>query len=193
MNYFTADLHLGHKNIIELASRPFLTTDLMDEALIRIWNNKVKGNDTVYIVGDLLFDKTKAEQYIKELKGKKVILIGNHDLGWFNQIDVNKYFVESALMIEKNLCNHMITLSHYPLLEWRGGRKDLDCKKLGYHVHGHIHGRCNEKYRQLYLMPHALNAGVDVNNFEPVTFEELCHNNAIHKKKMLQKLEGDTE
>ena len=71
MNYFTSDLHLGHRNIIRLCNRPFATIEEMDETLIRNWNAKVTNGDTVYILGDLLFRNEKpAEEYLKQLKGK---------------------------------------------------------------------------------------------------------------------------
>ena len=59
MNYFTSDLHLGHRNIIRLCNRPFATIEEMDETLIRNWNAKVTKGDTVYILGDLLFRHEK--------------------------------------------------------------------------------------------------------------------------------------
>ena len=67
MNYFTSDLHLGHRNIIRLCNRPFATIEEMDETLIRNWNAKVTNGDTVYILGDLLFRNEKpAEEYLKQ-------------------------------------------------------------------------------------------------------------------------------
>ncbi len=188
MIYFTADLHLGHKNVIKLAERPFSTVAEMDEALVRNWNDRVKGNDTVYILGDLMCKCQDPEAYLRELKGKKVLILGNHDAGWLEKIDKDKYFIKTALMHEQSLCDHMLTLCHYPMLEWRASRKESNCKKLGYLVHGHIHGRCDEAYKELYKLPHALNAGVDVNGFEPVTFDELRERNFLHKQRMLKEL-----
>lgn len=185
MIYFTADLHLGHKNILKLSNRPFTKIDAMDEVLINNWNKKVKGNDTVYIMGDLIYKSQEPEKYLKELKGKKVLIMGNHDGGWLSKIAAEKYFIKTTMLLEQSLCNHMITLCHYPMLEWRGSRKDFNCKRLGYLIHGHIHDRVEDKYLELFKSPHALNAGVDINNFEPVTFDELVANNIKHKKSLL--------
>ena len=51
--YFTSDLHFGHKNIIRYDHRPFSSVQEMDAELIRRWNNKVKDEDLVYILGDV--------------------------------------------------------------------------------------------------------------------------------------------
>ena len=50
-------------------------------------------------------------------------------------------------------------------------------------IHGHIHGNTDADYWQ-YLRSHEriLNASVEVNNYEPVTFEELVENNRRYKE-----------
>ncbi len=42
MNYYTADLYFGHKGVIDLDHRPFETVEVMDEAMISLWNQRVK-------------------------------------------------------------------------------------------------------------------------------------------------------
>lgn len=80
MNYYIADLHLGHTNIIRLSNRPYTTVDEMDKDLIDKWNSVVSDNDDIYIVGDLIFRTNKGyEYYLKQLRGKKHLIIGNHD------------------------------------------------------------------------------------------------------------------
>ncbi len=184
MIYFTADLHLGHKNLLKISNRSFPTVEEMDARLVENWNRKVKGNDTIYIAGDLCHKADDPEKYLAQLKGKKVLIRGNHD-GWVEKIDKEKYFITVTPFLEQSLFGRTITFCHYPMLEWKGSRKGLDCARLGYHIHGHIHDRKDELYRSLFSSPNALNAGVDINNFEPVTFEELCENNRIFKEKAL--------
>jgi calcineurin-like phosphoesterase family protein len=50
-------------------------------------------------------------------------------------------------------------------------------------IHGHIHGNTNADYWP-YLKTHEriLNASVEINNYEPVTFDELVENNRLFKE-----------
>lgn len=59
MIYFTSDLHLGHANVIRHCNRPFSSAEELDEVLIQNWNSRVTNNDTVYILGDLMFRNQK--------------------------------------------------------------------------------------------------------------------------------------
>ena len=56
--FYTADLHLGHANIIKYCNRPFKDVDQMNETLIRNWNSRVKPEDTVIHNGDFCFKNT---------------------------------------------------------------------------------------------------------------------------------------
>ena len=59
MNYYIADLHLGHNNIRRMSNRPFTTIEEMDKTIIRNWNSRVSDNDDVYILGDFNADKLR--------------------------------------------------------------------------------------------------------------------------------------
>ena len=184
MTYFTSDLHFGHGNIIKLCNRPFADVESMDTALIENWNKKVKKNDTVYVLGDIVWDKKLVGYYMERLAGTKILIAGNHDSTWVRRDECKAYFEKTLPYLEAHLNGHPITMCHYPMLEWASSREELG-RKLGYHIHGHIHNRISEEYRQLYLSFNALNAGVDVNGFEPVTFEELIANNMRFKLEAL--------
>lgn len=181
MNYFISDTHFGHKNLIQLCDRPFDSVENMDETMISIWNRKVGKNDTVYIVGDLICKSNQSpEWYLNRLNGKKVLILGNHDDEWLQDIEPSRFFEEVARYKEILVANRPITLCHYPMLEWRNSRK-VGSGKLGYLIHGHIHNLTTPLYRTLFEIGNALNAGVDINGFEPVTFEELERNNELFK------------
>lgn len=183
MIYYTSDLHIGHANILKHCNRPFSNVDEMNEALIENWNRRLCHNDTVFVLGDLFFrNALPASHYLERMKGKKHLIIGNHDRGWMKQTDVMRYFEDISLMREVVDRGRKLTLCHYPMLAWNG------CGKGAYHIYGHVHSNLDHGYGSiLAAMPHALNACVDVNHFQPVTFEELqINNNRIRQQEIWQ-------
>ena len=184
MIYYVSDLHLGHANIIKLCNRPFSSVDEMDEFLINAWNKKVTNQDTVYIIGDLLWKSADINKYLPRLKGKKILITGNHDRNQVDKEEYKKYFKLITPYLETKVDNLTVTMCHYPLVEWRDSRK-VGSKKLGYLIHGHIHNNYRPEYRCLFVCPNALNAGADVNGFCPVTIDELIANNEKFKLETL--------
>lgn len=179
MIYFTSDLHLGHKNVLKLCNRPFGSIEEMDACLIENWNSRVTNNDTVYILGDLMFrNSVPPEEYLLKLKGKKHLIRGNHDRDWMKKVDIDKYFVSNENLSFISDGKHRITICHYPMMSWP------HMSTNGYMVFGHIHHNTDAVYwpiiEQSELM---LNAGVDINGFKPVTFDEMVENNVNHKIK----------
>ena len=51
MVYFTADMHFGHRAIINMQSRPFESVEEMNRVLLQNFNSVVHKDDTVYILG----------------------------------------------------------------------------------------------------------------------------------------------
>ena len=90
--FFTADLHLGHTNVIKYCNRPFQTVEEMNEKLIENWNERISDKDEIYVIGDFAFMGTKqTEEVLKRLKGRKYLLRGNHDKN-LNETMALKYF-----------------------------------------------------------------------------------------------------
>jgi len=173
MIYFTADLHLGHANVIRFCNRPFQSVEEMDEALIAYWNAVVKNNDDIYILGDLFYrNAIPAEETLKKLKGRKHLILGNHDKSWTAAIDLPRYFAEVTNLLTYKRDGVKYTLCHYAMLSWEGRGHG------GYMIHGHNHNNPLD-YTDKYL----LNAGVDINSFKPVTLDELIRNNESFKEK----------
>ena len=176
MFYFTADTHFGHENCIRMCDRPFETIEEMNETLIENWNRKVKGNDTICIVGDMFFRCEDPEPILRRLYGKKRLIVGNHDSSWMSKCDYEKYFVSVDDFLQISDGKHSLTLCHYPLLTWKHWSRS-------FMIHGHIHADTRMDFWPcIKARDNVLNAGVDLNNFEPVTFDELLENNRIFKE-----------
>ena len=175
MIYYISDLHLGHENIIRLCNRPYKTLDEMQADIITKWNTKIKKDDTVYILGDMFF-KQKNNQYViqtlNKLNGNKILIKGNHDQ--FLNVIGNVYFyfqkVTDYMKIQDN--GRQVILFHYPIEEWDGFFRG------SYHLYGHVHNNSKD----LDSISRRYNVGVDVNNFYPMTLDELIERNKIWEK-----------
>lgn len=179
MIYFIADTHFGHKNIIRLCNRPFKDIEEMNNTLIKNWNHKVRGNDTIYILGDMFFRCYNVEEILRQLKGKKHLIIGNHDSSWINKVNLDKYFLSVSDLKVISDGKRAITLCHYPMLTWKHQMRS-------YMIHGHIHNNTDADFFPLLTSrKNVLNAGVDINHFKPATFDELLINNTEFKNRSL--------
>ena len=175
MIYFTADNHFGHKNIISLCSRPWKTVAEMDEAMIALWNERVRPTDTVFILGDLFFRAKNVESALARLKGRKRLIVGNHDGPWMKELNPERYFESVDRYLEVSDGQHGLVLCHYPLLSWNHPTRT-------YMIHGHIHTDTDLDFWPLIrARDRMLNAGADLNGYRPVTFEELLANNVRFK------------
>ena len=177
MNYYIADTHFGHENVIKMCGRPFKNIQEMNETIIKNWNSKVKGGDHVYILGDMFFRCEAPEPILHSLKGKKHLIIGNHD-SWTKRKELQKYFESIDNYLEFSDGQNYLVLSHYPMLSYHRERR-----KNTYMIHGHIHADTDADFFPLLLYrDRILNAGVDLNNYTPVTLDELLLNNRGRKR-----------
>lgn len=79
MNWFTSDIHLGHKNVIKYCNRPFTSIEEMHEYIIKHWNETVKPEDKIYVLGDFSFSPKWVTELVPKLNGYKILVMGNHD------------------------------------------------------------------------------------------------------------------
>ena len=168
MNYYIADTHFGHDNIRRLSHRPFQSIEEMDETLIKNWNRKITDEDDVYILGDFSFKGKDPIFYLKQLKGRKHLITGNHDKAILKNPDCRKLFVEIADLKTIQDGENRIVCCHYPLVEWDGYYRNT------LHFYGHVHNNFhNETVAYASRMKNAYNVGVDVIGFEPKTAKEI--------------------
>jgi len=131
--FLVSDTHFGHVGVCRFTHpddpsvklRPWDTPEEMDEEMIRRWNDRVRPNDKVYHLGDVVINR-KALPTLARLNGDKVLIRGNHDI--FRDTEYREYFRELRAY---HVLNGMI-LSHIPVHEASIGR-------FGTNIHGHLH------------------------------------------------------
>ena len=177
MIYYTADVHFGHAKVLQFDGRPFETIEEHDRFIIERWNAKVTPEDQVYIVGDFcVYSKEKSGYYLEQLNGRKYLIKGNHDSDLLKDPDAMSRFelVENICFIKDR--EYRIALCHFPLVEWH------QYYRGAWHIYGHIHSTRERAFQFLRDEEKALNAGIMINHYEPVTMEELIANNRIFKQ-----------
>lgn len=180
MIYYTADLHLGHDNVLRFDKRPFESAEEMDRTLIANWNSRVTEEDQVYIAGDLIYKSKKpAEWYLNQLRGIKYLVIGNHEKAVLESEEARNCFAAIDKMMHITDGQHQICMCHFPIVEWNGYFRGH------YHIYGHIHNARNRAYEVMKEEPRALNAGCMINQYMPVTFEELAANNRLFQEETI--------
>ena len=138
MNYYIADTHFGHRNVIKFDSRPFGSMDEMEKIIISNWNNVVNDEDVVYVLGDFSWYKEeKTLEILDMLNGKKVLIMGNHDR---ISLDVAKKFSSRVTYLEINDGENRVVMSHYPMPFWNGQFRNT------VHLYGHVHNSYQQEY-----------------------------------------------
>ena len=174
MNLYTADLHFGHKNAILFDHRPFADVKQMDEALIYLWNQRVQKDDDVWIIGDFCYRSEKSPvNYLRVLRGRKHLIIGNHDSALLKNEQALSYFVSVDKMDHIRDGEHQIVMCHFPMAEWNKSRHGSLL------IYGHIHSSRDETYEYMSKRypQQAFNAGCMINGYAPVSLRELIENN----------------
>ena len=168
MIYFTSDLHFYHEKIIQHTNRPFASREEMNQKLIHNWNKRVKDSDKIYILGDLTMKGASyATEVLMQLNGKKYLIRGNHDR-FVNQPDFNpNLFAWIKEYDELTYQNHRFILFHYPIKEWNGFFRG------SIHLHGHQHNHSSYNYENLEKGLKCFDVGVDANEMEPVSIEDI--------------------
>ena len=178
MNFYIADLHFGHMNIIRFDERPFRDIKEMEESIIKNWNNVVKRGDTVYILGDFCWDKSDEWVRIVDLLyGNKVLIVGNHDLTQYPAILKSKF---QDITHYKEIADNgkKVIMCHYPILMYNGCGSQ-NCYMLCGHVHTTPENDLLEKWRgevkSRYNVGNIINIGcmMPYMNYTPQTLEHI--------------------
>lgn len=163
--FLTADWHLG-ENRFDIMDRPFATVDQAVNQLVSNHNALVDKSDTVYVVGDVCYQKTpEFLDRVALFNGKKILIRGNHDRV-IDDAKFKKFFdqiVPEGMGVDLVVDGLKCYVTHYPTR----GKEDR------FNLVGHIHAAW--KF-QLNMM----NVGVDVHHFRPINLSKVpAHAKAV--------------
>ncbi len=179
---FTADLHLGHENIIGYCDRPFANAQAMNRSLVDGWNDVVEPDDTVWVLGDVALGRiSDTLAMVSLLNGRKLLLAGNHDRCWAGHGCRAEDWTERYLgagfaevhqgHVQLRVAARTVLACHFP---YRGDSHDRDrytehrpADRGDWLLHGHVHERWRQRGRMI-------NVGVDVWGYRPVSEQAIA-------------------
>ena len=148
--------------------------------MIANWRKRIKKNNTVLHLGDLLMGGDEYFNYFKKnvaplLTGDKYIILGNHDKRKYDYESVGFTVIKPFTMEYRG---HLISFDHYP--------KFLNNDKV-LHVHGHIHNHTYSRGEERRWGN--INVSVEAINYKPRSIARLL-NKEITRRSMLLRTPG---
>lgn len=215
MRYYISDCHFFHGAMNEkMDRRGFSDTEEMNRVMIERWNSRVRKNDEVVILGDLSWGgATETALLLRELKGKKFLLEGNHDRFLSTStFDRDLYFGWIAPYREMNDDGRKVILCHYPVFCYNGQyrlRENGDAK--AYMLYGHVHDTMDERLVNSFInrtrltevedysgqsraIPcNMINCFCMFSDYVPLTLDEWIENDRIRREKLTGEEEKGNE
>lgn len=145
-----ADLHLGHKNITKFRTQ-FTTAEEHHKTVMENFLTTVGKRDKVFLLGDIVFKEgLEYANILSALAADLVLVKGNHDAThfWANSVQ--------GLMSYKGAW-----LSHAPVHP-----QELDYRKQGFNIHGHLHGGFIND-------PRYFNVSLEHTNYRPILMTDV--------------------
>ena len=174
--FFISDTHWNHSNIIKFCDRPFKDVEEMNYKLIENWNKKVPADGLVFHLGDFAWGGYEFWKKIREqLNGDIILIKGNHDQKNMSTTAEQELFKHVTWQMLIEVEGRKLWLNHFPFLCYAGVYREP--KKLVYQCYGHVHSGQDKKGQDLprlvHTYPMQYDVGVDNNNYEPISWEEL--------------------
>lgn len=138
----------------------------MNEDYVHKWNITVDNDDDVYILGDLMLGDKSNIEFIKRLKGKIHIVLGNHDTptreAMYKELP---NVIEIAWAIKLDYRKYHFYMSHFPTLT--GNLEKEYLQQMTLNLYGHTHQNTNFYEDRPYMF----HVGVDSHNGYPVLLD----------------------
>lgn len=203
MRYYIADCHFFHAVLnVAMDEREFENVEEMNEVMIERWNQKVRRNDEVVILGDFSWGKAEeTNEVARRLNGKLFLIQGNHD-----RFLKSREFDESRFEWVKQYAElsdegRKVILSHYPMPFYNNQyRLDEAGQPKAYMLYGHVHDTADEHLlREIQKMIsstevdavgggkrmipcHMINCFCGYSDYVPLTLDEWIENDRQRKE-----------
>ena len=156
--FFIADTHFGEKDVFLTSgeAKDFYSLSAKDLKIKSKWNNVVKSEDTVYVLGDF-----GEPCFAKNLNGHKILIRGNHD-DYYDEPGPKEYEEYFDKVYDLSvLYNDFFILSHEP--------KYVSENMPYANIFGHVHN--NPIYKDVSSRSFCVSAcRLD---YEPISYEEI--------------------
>lgn len=163
-----SDPHFYHGNICRFESspgvklRPWDDANEMTEDMIQWYNEMVDDGDRVYILGDVAFSPSKFREVMSRLKGRKVLVPGNHEPRRFDKVCTDVGVEVRGYVVKKGFI-----MSHIPIHPGSLSRWTLN-------IHGHTHSNnVEEEGYPGSADPRYFCACVEQTNFRPILLDDI--------------------
>lgn len=169
MIFLTSDLHFGHNREFIWKVRGYSSVEEMNEDIIQKWNSIVSDEDDVYILGDVILGSVDNIEYVKRLRGRIHIVLGNHDTKARHKLysELPNVCEIAPVGIKLEYEKYTFTLTHFPMLT--GNLEKESLKQMTLNLYGHTHQTTNF-YNDMPFMYHV---GVDSHNSYPVLLDDI--------------------
>lgn len=125
----SSDLHLGHNNICKYRTN-FKTPEEHHETLFENLAMSVNKSDTLYLLGDIAFDKYWLGR-VADIKCRhKKLVCGNHDIDHHKMRELCDAFDS----VDTLLSRRNVWLTHCPI-------HPQEIRGRSGNIHGHLHGK----------------------------------------------------
>jgi len=191
--WITSDLHIGHNREFVYVERGFENIEEHDETLLRNWNELVDDNDTVYILGDVMLKHNLQDDefsygisILKKLKGKLIIIRGNHDsegkIELYKDCENVIRAGDAALYLNyPEIGSYHFYLSHYPTLVSHKKLKQMKTALINLYGHTHQEERFYNDHPYMYCVC------MDAHDMKPVLLDDIIEEVRIKKLNYIDK------
>lgn len=153
MRYYIADPHFFHGALNTVMDcRGFESAEAMNAYMLKKWNEKVRKNDDVVILGDFSFGKAEeTNELLEQLNGRLYLIQGNHDRFLRNKAYRTDRFVWIKPYEELQDAKRKVILSHYPIMCYNGQyRLDENGNPRTYMLYGHVHDTFDQRLMEQF-------------------------------------------